>query len=92
MKTVASCVLGFVIGWGLRAMFDSGRDAIVSLTAAAYGAADTARRYAGFEREYFEDLVAEGKARWQAERRRRDERAAGGAEPAEDLPDGRVAE
>ena len=70
-KLVIGGLVGFVAGWAVRAVFDSARDAIVSITAAAYGAADMARRVAGFEREYFEDLVAEGKARWEATRRRR---------------------
>jgi hypothetical protein len=87
MKTVASCLLGFVVGWSLRALFDSRRDALVSLTAAAYGAAAMARRLAGFEREYLEDVIAEGKARWEAERRCRAERAAAPA-PADGSNDG----
>lgn len=71
MKVLASFVVGFAAGWGGRAVLDSRRDALVSLTAAAYGAAEAARRHLGFEREYLEDLIAEGKARWEANRRRR---------------------
>lgn len=82
MKLVAGCVVGFAIGWGARAVFDSGRDAVVSLTAMAYGVAEAARRHAGFEREYFQDMLAEGKARWEAGRRRRAARAAAAAESA----------
>lgn len=92
MKALASCLLGFVVGWGLRALFDSGREVVVSLGAAAYGAAETARKYAAFEREYFEDLVAEGKARWQARRQRPEDGSAASAQPADDPPDGRVSE
>lgn len=77
MKVVASCLVGFAVGWGARAVLDSGRDAIVSLTAMAYGVAEAARRHAGFEKEYFQDMLAEGKARWEAGRRRRAARAAG---------------
>jgi len=40
------------------------------------GLAETARRHAGFEREYFEDLLAEGRAKWEAQRNRRAARAA----------------
>lgn len=76
MKTAASFVVGVAVGWGVRAVFDSRRDALVSLTAAAYRAVEAARRHGGFEREYFEDLVAEGKAKWEADRRRRAEAAA----------------
>jgi hypothetical protein len=77
-KLVIGTVVGFAAGWAVRAVFDSGREAIVAVTAAAYGAADTARRVAGFEREYFQDLVAEGKARWETTKKRRAARAAGG--------------
>lgn len=71
MKALASFVVGFAAGWGGRAVFDSRRDALVSLTAAAYRVAEAARRTVGFEREYLEDLIAEGKARWESDRRRR---------------------
>jgi hypothetical protein len=69
-KLVFGSVVGFVAGWAVRAVFDSGREVMVSLAAAGYGARDAARRLVGFEREYFEDLVAEGKAKWEATRRR----------------------
>jgi hypothetical protein len=84
MKTLASFVVGFVAGWGVRAVVDSSRDLIVSVTAAAHGAAETARRYAVIEREHLEDLVAEGKAQWEAQRRRRAEEAAARADLADD--------
>lgn len=87
MKVVASCVVGFAIGWGARAVLDSGRDAIVSLTAMAYGLAETARRHAGFEKEYFQDMLAEGKARWEAGRRRRAARAAAHGPPSSNTPE-----
>ncbi len=71
MKTLAIFVVGFASGWGVRAIFGSARGAVVAVTAAGYRAASAARRYAGYEREYFEDLFAEGRARWEAEERRR---------------------
>lgn len=77
-KLVIGGVVGFAAGWATRAVFDSGRQVLVALTAAAYGARETARRVAGFEREYFQDLVAEGKARWEETRRRRAAEATGG--------------
>ena len=79
MKVVASCVVGFALGWAVRAVVDSGREALVSLTAAAHGMAEAARRHAGFEREYFEDLLAEGKARWESRSKRRARSAPGAA-------------
>lgn len=78
MRGAASFVVGFAVGWGARAFFDSGRGLAVGVTAAGYRAAEALRRHAGFEREYFEDLVAEGKAKWEADRAER-ARAARGA-------------
>jgi uncharacterized membrane protein (Fun14 family) len=75
-KLVIGGVVGFFAGWAVRAVFDSGREVMVSLAASAYGARDAARRVVGFEKEYFEDLIAEGKARWESTRGRR----AGGAD------------
>lgn len=71
-KLVIGGAVGFLAGWATRAVFDSGREAMVSLAAAAYGAADGARRIAAFEREYFEDMLAEAKDRWEATKRRRE--------------------
>lgn len=79
-KLVFGGVLGFAAGWAVRAFFDSGRQAVVAMTAAAYGAVETGRRFAGFEREYFEDILAEGKARWEERRARRAARAAARAQ------------
>ena len=78
MKSVATYILGFASGWAMRAVFDSWRDAMVTAAAAAHATMDRARRYAGFEREYMEDLVAEGRAKWEAERKRRGARPAVG--------------
>lgn len=69
MKAAASFVVGLVVGWGARAFFDSGRSLAVGVTAAGYRAREALRRHVGYEREYFEDLFAEGKAKWEAERR-----------------------
>jgi hypothetical protein len=76
MKGTATYLLGFASGWAARAIFDSWRGAVVSATAVYFAAVDSARRHAGFEREYFEDLVAEGRAKWEAERSRRGARSA----------------
>lgn len=73
MKELASFVVGFAAGWGVRSVFDSGRDAMVAIGALGYRAVDAARRHTAYEREHFEDLVAEAKAKWEVERQARAE-------------------
>ena len=85
MKSAATYLLGFASGWAARAVFDSWRGAVVSATAMYFAVAEGARRHAGVEREYFEDLVAEGRAKWEAERSRRAARAAAAAAQRDSL-------
>jgi hypothetical protein len=85
METAATFVLGFASGWVSRAIFDSWRGPIISATVALFAIAEGARRYAGLEREYFEDLFAEARVKWEAERSRSAARAAAAAAKRDSL-------
>jgi hypothetical protein len=61
---------GFASGWVVRSAVDSSHDLAVGVVAAAYGAYDRTKRLVAIEREHLEDLVAEGKARYEAKRAR----------------------
>lgn len=69
MKTVGIFLAGVVTGWALRSSFDSLRELAVSAVATGYEVAQRARRLVATEKEFFEDLVAEGRARYEASRR-----------------------
>jgi hypothetical protein len=70
MKSLASFMVGFVAGWGVRSVFDSGRNIVVAMAASGYRVADKARRYAVYEREYVEDVLDEAKAKWRSAKER----------------------
>ena len=61
---------GFASGWVVRSAVDSSHDLAVGLVSVAYGAYDRTKRLVAIEREHLEDLVAEGKARYEAKRAR----------------------
>lgn len=63
-------VAGFASGWVVRSAVDSTHDLAVNVVAVAYGAYDRTKRLVAIEREHLEDLVAEGKARYEAKRAR----------------------
>jgi hypothetical protein len=63
-------VAGFASGWVVRSAVDSSHDLAVGVIAVAYGAYDRTKRLVAVEREHLEDLVAEGKARYEAKRAR----------------------
>jgi hypothetical protein len=63
-------VAGFASGWVVRSAVDSSHDLAVGLVSTAYGAYDRTKRLFAIEREHIEDLVAEGKARYEAKRAR----------------------
>ena len=65
-------VAGFASGWLVRGTVDSSRGLVVGALAAAYGIADRAKRFGAIEREYFEDLLAEAKARYEERQGRND--------------------
>ncbi len=63
-------VAGFASGWVVRSAVDSSHDLAVGFVSAAYGAYDRSKRLVAIEREHLEDIVAEGKARYEARRAR----------------------
>ncbi len=63
-------VAGFASGWVVRSTVHSARSLAVEAVAAAYAVSERTRRWAATEREFFEDLVAEGRAKFEAERAR----------------------
>ena len=75
METIGAFIAGIAAGWVMRSTVDSSRDLTVRAIAAAYDLADRARRFTAVEREHLEDLVAEGRAVYEASRARRAVRA-----------------
>jgi hypothetical protein len=63
-------VAGFASGWVARSAVESSHDLAVGVVAAAYGAYDRTRRLVAIEREHLEDILAEGKARYESKRAR----------------------
>ena len=70
MLEVAAFFAGFTTGWAVRATANSSRALVVGLIAQVHGAADRVRTLTAIEREAIEDLLAEGKAVYEAGRRR----------------------
>ena len=68
MQTFGTFMAGVVTGWALRASFDSMRGLAVSAIAAGYELSARARRLVAEEREFFEDMVAEARTRFEARR------------------------
>jgi hypothetical protein len=71
MLEVAAFFAGFTTGWAVRATANSSRSLVVGLIAHVHGAADRVRTLTAIEREALEDLLAEGKAVYEAGRRRK---------------------
>ncbi len=63
-------VAGFASGWVARSAVDSSHELAVGVISVAYGAYERTKRIVAIEREHLEDLVAEGKARYEAKRAR----------------------
>ena len=63
-------VAGFASGWLARGQVDSSRAAAVSIVATYFKAVERMKRVVAIEREHLEDLVAEGRARFEADRDR----------------------
>jgi hypothetical protein len=82
MKMLGLFVAGFASGWVVRGTVDSSRDLVVGAIATAYGVMDRAKRVVAMEREHLEDLMAEGKARFEAKRARANARASATNGPA----------
>ena len=79
-------VAGFASGWAVRSTVDSSRDLAVGLISVAYGAYDRTKRLVAIEREHLEDLVAEGKARYEAKRARASRARSAPGPRAADVP------
>jgi hypothetical protein len=63
-------VAGFASGWVARSAVESSHDLAVGAVSIAYGAYDRTKRLVAIEREHLEDILAEGKARYEAKRAR----------------------
>ncbi len=80
MRDTAIFIAGVATGWVLRSSFDSFRDVTVRGLSAWFDMNERVRRFVAVEREYFEDIVAEARSRFEATRARRTGRA-GAASP-----------
>jgi hypothetical protein len=58
--------MGFASGWAARTNADSLREMAVNLIASGYRGADRLRTKVETEREFLQDLVAEGRAHYEA--------------------------
>ena len=72
MQIVVAYLAGVATGWVMRSAFGSLRGLTVSAVAAGMEAVEKTRRFVAVEREFMEDLVAEAKSRYEAERARRE--------------------
>jgi hypothetical protein len=78
MERAGYFLAGFASGWAVRTTVDSSRTLAVKVISACYGIADRATRAVSMEREHLEDLFAEARAQYQADR---DRAAHSGARP-----------
>jgi hypothetical protein len=74
MRSVGIFLAGVATGWVLRSSFDSFRDLAVNGLTTWYDVGERARRFVAVEREYFEDLVAEARSKFETRRSRRGRR------------------
>jgi hypothetical protein len=70
MERVGYFVAGFAAGWAVRTTVDSSRALAVKAISSIYGVVDRAGRAIGMEREHLEDLFAEARAKYEADRAR----------------------
>jgi hypothetical protein len=70
MERVGYFVAGFTAGWAVRTTVDSSRALAVKAISNLYGVVDRAGRAIGMEREHLEDLFAEARAKYEADRAR----------------------
>jgi hypothetical protein len=68
MERLGYFAAGFASGWAVRTTVDSSRNLAVRVIAGFYGVVDRASRAAGMEREHLEDLLAEARALYEADR------------------------
>jgi hypothetical protein len=65
LSTIAAFVAGFATGWVGRSVTGSTREALVQTLVAAHKARDGVRRIVAEQVEWAEDLMAEGRARYE---------------------------
>jgi hypothetical protein len=85
MKRAGLFLAGFASGWAVRSTVDSSRALVVGAIAAFYGTVDRVKRIAAIEREHFEDLLAEGRARYESRKAAAAARATGASPAVEGL-------
>lgn len=68
METVGLVIAGLLAGWVARSSVDGSRDLAVRAIAKGHELADRSKRFVAIEREHIEDLLAEGRARYETER------------------------
>ncbi len=61
---------GFASGWAVRTTVDSSRTLAVKVISSFYSVVDRTSRAVGMEREHLEDLFAEARAKYEADRAR----------------------
>ena len=70
MEIVGIFLAGFASGWAVRTSVDSSRTLAVKVLSKLYAVADRASRAVEMEREHLEDLLAEARAKYEADRAR----------------------
>ena len=70
MERAGYFLAGFASGWAIRTTVDSSRTLAVKVISACYGVVDRASRAVSMEREHLEDLFAEARAHYEADRAR----------------------
>jgi hypothetical protein len=70
MEIVGIFLAGFASGWAVRTTVDSSRNLAVNVLSKLYAVADRATRAVEMEREHIEDLLAEARAKFEADRAR----------------------
>lgn len=81
MRDIFVFGMGFASGWAARTNADSLREAAVTLIAAGYKGAERLRVMVETEREFLQDLVAEGRAHYEAQVETESPSEAAAAEP-----------
>jgi hypothetical protein len=82
MEIVGIFLAGFASGWAVRTSVDSSRTFAVKVIARLYGVVDRAGRAVEMEREHIEDLFAEARAKYEADRARMPRNDQGGRRTA----------
>jgi hypothetical protein len=68
LATVSAFVAGFATGWASRSLVGSTREALVQTIVVAHKARENVKRVVAEQVEWVEDMFAEGRARYEAQR------------------------